>query len=71
MARIWVKGFTRSDGVKVKGHYREVEKPFYASVTDPASGKKSRSLFRNMKALNKELDWMYNNRRKKAEYEIG
>ncbi len=25
MAKIWVKGFTRADGVKVKGHYRDVE----------------------------------------------
>lgn len=25
MARVWVKPFTRSDGVKVKGYYREVK----------------------------------------------
>jgi len=24
MARVWVKGFTKSDGTKVKGHYRDV-----------------------------------------------
>ena len=25
MARVWVKGFTKSDGTKVKGHYRDVD----------------------------------------------
>ncbi len=25
MAKVWVKGFTKSDGTKVKGHYRDVE----------------------------------------------
>ncbi len=24
MAKVWVKGFTKDDGTKVKGHYREV-----------------------------------------------
>ena len=24
MAKVWVKGFTKSDGTKVKGHYRDV-----------------------------------------------
>ncbi len=24
MAKIWVKGYTKPDGTKVKGHYREV-----------------------------------------------
>ena len=71
MPKVWVKGFTKSNGTKVKGHYRNVEKPFSATITDPATGKKTRSVFRNMKALNKELDWMYNNRRKIAEYSIG
>lgn len=31
MAKVWVKGFTRADGVKVKGHYREV----YDRMVDP------------------------------------
>jgi hypothetical protein len=26
MAKIWVKGYTKPDGTKVKGHYREVAK---------------------------------------------
>jgi hypothetical protein len=24
MAKVWVKGFTKDDGTKVKGHYREI-----------------------------------------------
>jgi hypothetical protein len=24
MAKIWIKGYTKPDGTKVKGHYREV-----------------------------------------------
>ena len=24
MAKVWVKGFTKDDGTKVKGHYREM-----------------------------------------------
>ena len=23
MARVWIKGYTKSDGTKVKGHYRD------------------------------------------------
>ena len=26
MAKVWIKGFTRADGVKVKGHYRDVSR---------------------------------------------
>lgn len=26
MAKVWVKGFTKSDGTKVKGHYRDGSK---------------------------------------------
>ena len=26
MAKIWVKGYTKPDGTKVKGHYRSAEK---------------------------------------------
>lgn len=29
MAKVWVKGHTRSDGTKVKGHYREVSGRYY------------------------------------------
>lgn len=36
MAKIWIKGFTRSDGTKVKGHYRDVE-----WVPSTARGKKT------------------------------
>lgn len=24
MAKVWVKGYTKSDGTKVEGHYREI-----------------------------------------------
>lgn len=25
MAKVWVKGYTKDDGTKVKGHYRDVD----------------------------------------------
>ncbi len=28
MAKIWVKGYTKPNGTKVKGHYRDVESRF-------------------------------------------
>lgn len=27
MAKVWVKGYTKDDGTKVKGHYRETDNP--------------------------------------------
>ncbi len=33
MAKVWVKGYTKPDGTKVKGHYREVGSVFVPSRT--------------------------------------
>lgn len=70
MAKIWVKGYTKPDGTKVKGHYRKVEKPFKAEITDPVTKKSTTYSFRNKKALEKELDWFYSARKKAASYRI-
>jgi hypothetical protein len=38
VVRVWVEGHTRKDGVKVKGHYREI------STTEKASTKRQKQM---------------------------
>jgi hypothetical protein len=40
MAKIWVKGYTKSDGTKVKGYYKETSGGVNHNLTGKALAKK-------------------------------
>lgn len=47
MARIWVKGYTKADGTKVPGHYREMQpRAFVGRKRSGATLKKTNELGR-------------------------
>lgn len=42
MARIWVKGYTKSDGTKVPGHYRDISTSRAGSIYNKETARLSR-----------------------------
>lgn len=51
MAKVWIKGFTKADGSKVKGHYRE--------IPDLYSDRKRQKLFAKKVERSGDVDGSY------------